>query len=202
MSERQIYDLIKADNIERFQNYVPSIMSPGHKFTRLFSCSIAPLRNRPPLISVAAFFGAVKIFRYLIMQGVDLNELDGLGTSLVTFAVVGGNMNILQLLDEHGVSFDGALFTAAEVGNYEVFMWLFATREIDLRQRKEDNTTILHAAARSGNWRLIDLLLKLDQDHLGLGDFYDILSLLREANRSRSSSDDSEEESEESDLWE
>ena len=199
-SERQVYDLIKADNIEKFQNYVPSVMPANHKFTRLFSCSIACLRNRPPLISVAAFFGAVKIFRYLIMQGVDLGDLDSLGTSVVTFAVAGGNMNILQLLDEHGVSFDGALFTAAEAGNYEVFMWLFSTRQIDLRQRKTDNTTILHAAARSGNWRLIDLLLKLDQDHLGLGDFYDILALLREANRSRSSSDESEEESEE--TWE
>lgn len=196
-SERHLFSALKSDNLDRFQEYVPAFFSPDYQFTRMLACSCPRLHNRPPLLAVAAFYGAIHCFRYLLLQNADISKTDSAGTTVANLAVAGGDIDILNILEDAGASFQGTAFTAAETGNFEVFMWLFATREIDLTERNPDQRTVLHAAASSGNWRLINFLLQNSQDHLHLGDFHDILTLLHESGE-KSSSDCEEEDS---DTW-
>jgi hypothetical protein len=90
---------------------------------RFFLGSITsfPQVDRDEAFAVA-FDRAVRCFRHLLVQNATLNGTDSAHVIIATFAVAAGDLEILLLLDTSAVSFAGMLFTAAEGGNFSVFM--------------------------------------------------------------------------------
>ncbi|OHS98035.1 hypothetical protein TRFO_35642 [Tritrichomonas foetus] len=75
------------------------------------------------LYEAAIVFGSIKCFKYLILNYYDqisLNELP------LSFAVQGGNLEILHLLIQHNCNLDikTALHVSMELNNPEIFDWL------------------------------------------------------------------------------
>ncbi|OHT08525.1 hypothetical protein TRFO_22955 [Tritrichomonas foetus] len=70
-------------------------------------------------IACAAFFGSIKCFKYLLMNGSRL-EL-----SIESFAVSGGNLEIIHICQQHGYNhFSGTMFSCIKYHRYDIFEWI------------------------------------------------------------------------------
>lgn len=76
------------------------------------------VNHRPTLIQYAAFFGSIKCFKWLYLNGADLTLRDdprwndGIrhdGRSLAQFAVAGGKVELVRLCEQAGADFSGCL---------------------------------------------------------------------------------------------
>ena len=103
---------------------------------------------------MAAYHCAVKCFKFLLIQDADLSIVDDHNATLADFAVAGGDVHILSLLDERRVSFFGTLVLAAERGNFNAFLWLLAT------QLEHIGRKVFLAAIKSRNWKLKSFVIQ------------------------------------------
>ncbi|KAK8835619.1 hypothetical protein M9Y10_042332 [Tritrichomonas musculus] len=92
-----ICKLIRNDMIDDFINYVNST---NFQLTSTIESSIFetnPMLNKrnPSLIEYSAFFGSIQIFKYLLLNKVELTE------SLFIYAIHGRNSEIIHLLEEN-----------------------------------------------------------------------------------------------------
>jgi hypothetical protein len=200
-SERVALKSLIRDDVAEFSSIVGPFISVDHKISPLPMVSDRRhlLRNSPPLISVAALFQSVQCFRYLFANDADLTARDIHGRTLADFAVEGGNLEILSVLEQTDISFSGTLFTAAERGSYKTFIWLYLSQAADLAARKRDHTTLLHAAAKSGNMDIFHFVSAQIQDRLTVQDLYEAAALLRDSSAGMSSDDENGIDSESSD---
>ncbi|OHT13230.1 hypothetical protein TRFO_16669 [Tritrichomonas foetus] len=113
------------------------------------------LQNMPTIIQCAAFYGAIKCFKYLFLNGADLTMKDGLSRSVVHFAVAGGNLEIIHLLEQQNASFDDTLQYTAQFHRHEIFMWII-DKHPKLIDKLYDNGIILCKAAVKAN---LDIML-------------------------------------------
>lgn len=195
--ESNLVNYIKNDDIDSFRLLVDSIINVNYKFS-IFTPSLDEyLRFSPSLLAVSAYYQAVQIFRYLLLNGADLTIKDKRNVSIVHFAVYGGNFEILHLLDEYGVSFDGTLFTAAERGLEDIFKWILYYKSEDLHQRRKDGTNLIDASSKGGNWKLTSFILELIKDDLTITEAFRLLKLMKESKYDQSDSSDDDYEYEE-----
>lgn len=149
----EIIDSIFLDSLDDFQRVVTqagdtfdwnqrineSIFSPPHMFAK-------------SLIQFAARCGAVKCFRYLLLNGADRR-----GT--VDSAIIGGNNAIVRILEQEKENFSGALRCAASNHRNEIFRWLEASIFPITTEDSDPNARdAMFGAAESCN---IKLLLEL-----------------------------------------
>jgi hypothetical protein len=94
--------------------------------TRIAATPFTPFSDQhfPTLIQIAAFFGAVNCFKFLISQGAELRVTDHNDMTLPQFAVAGGNIEIIRLCEQCGLHFLGALHTVVRYQRNEIFDWL------------------------------------------------------------------------------
>jgi ankyrin repeat protein len=129
--------------------------------TRIHSSLHLPtsyLQNFPTLIQVAAFFGSVRCFRFLQMNGAELRCTDYNSLTLPQFAVAGGNLEIVRACEQWGLSFFGTLHTSIKFHRDELFDWFMLTPPPD-SDLDADGETPLHAACESNNLYAIHRLL-------------------------------------------
>ena len=120
-----IYQLIKNDDIDKFQNLVSNEgldinqMIPDSVFERALF-----LKDGARLVHIAAFYGSIKIFKYLVLNDVDLEMLDMALQTIVHFAVAGNSPEIIRYLQSNDWDFHGASHIAALLHRYELLDWL------------------------------------------------------------------------------
>lgn len=94
------------------------------------------VNHKPTLIQYAAFFGATKCFKWLYLNGADLSLCDDPrwndsvgyeGRSLAEFAVAGGNVEIVRLVEQTGAKFDGCAEIAVQFKWNLIAEWLELT---------------------------------------------------------------------------
>ena len=168
VSEQQILNNLIEDNVSALREEVENGLDVNQQFFWILGDLPDILTNSPPLISVAAFQCAVNCFNFLLDRGADINKLDELETPLANFAVAGGNMSIITTLDQRGVDFSQSLRIAAEYGHFEIFIWIFKNKGLDLHQRDQYNRTYLHIAAAGGNCKLVQFLIDQGLDVNGI----------------------------------
>jgi ankyrin repeat protein len=159
----EMYLGLKEDNSECLLKAFGEGVSPDATFPKHWHGDPEILKHSPPFLSVAAYYRSEACVRTLIAHGANVHQEDGDHRSAAMFAVAGGSMTIIHLLDEQGVSFRGALRVAAEYGRYETFCWLYATKNPEIDVISPSRTTILHYAARGGNPRIIAFVLRETQ---------------------------------------
>jgi ankyrin repeat protein len=130
------------------------------------------LQHSPPYLSVAAYCGAERCVRLLLCHSADANAVDHLHRSVASYAVAGGCLSILRLLDEFHVSFDGSLCYAAQFGHFHIFWWLCTSQSADLEAVGADDDTILHCAATGGNAQIIRYILKHSEIGINSQNYY------------------------------
>ena len=118
------------------------------------------LTNSPPLISVSVYYKSIKCFKFLLDNGVDINKLDEVDTPISHFAIAGGNLEIIEQLNEKGIDFNNTLHIAAENGQFEVFIYLYKNKNLSLNFKDQYKRTYLHIASSSGNVELVKFLIE------------------------------------------
>ncbi|KAH0787015.1 ankyrin repeat protein [Histomonas meleagridis] len=114
------------------------------------------LWNEPTLLQFAAFHGAVNCFKYLIELGSDLTILSRNNFDVSCFAVAGGNLNIIKILEEKGITFKDAIQISAAMHQHNIFHWLYKNKcPNGLTDIGSELDSVLHAAAGANNTRLM-----------------------------------------------
>lgn len=100
------------------------------------------LQYQPTMLNIAEFYGAVDCFKFLIANGVCFyspkppnNPLNA-GDECKYFndahyAVAGGNIEIIRIVEQGGISFDGCAPIAAYFHHNDVYSWLVETKGIN-----------------------------------------------------------------------
>ena len=173
-AERELLKYIKKDTLDEVMLLVDSTFSVDHKLSFHLIQKDKMISDLPPLISVAAYYRSVNVFRYFIASGADLTAIDRMGRSVVEFAIRGGSFEILHLLDENDVSFKDMLFTAAECGNLKIFLWIYFFKSENIHQRRFDGLTVAHIASLSGNFNLMKFIFDILKNDLTISDMLTI----------------------------
>lgn len=113
------------------------------------------LRNGPTLIQFASFYGSVLCVLELVKRGADilLPDLSNKKTSM--FAIAGGNMKIIEILEYQLDDFKSTPQVATYFIRQEAFNRLMSTNQFDLNQVDDHYASVLHQAAASNNIRVI-----------------------------------------------
>ena len=75
-------------------------------------------RSNANRIEIAALFGSIKCFKYLMIIGDEINE------DACKFAVSGGNNEIIHLCEQKGLQFEDCLLFSSMFHRFEIFEWL------------------------------------------------------------------------------
>ncbi|EAX87037.1 hypothetical protein TVAG_218940 [Trichomonas vaginalis G3] len=86
--------------------------------TTLYSPFEHILDGQTSIINLAALYGSVSIFKYLIVSYVALPK------DLTEFAVIGGNYEIIRICTQSGLDFSSAITAAVEYHRNDILNWL------------------------------------------------------------------------------
>lgn len=145
--------LIKNDSIEQL---IPIISDINFRLKPSIFGLPPFLQNRPTLIECAAFYGSIKCFKYLLLNKADLSLKDNISRTLVDFAIAGGNLEIVRILDQNNLNFADSLKIATSFHRHDVFLWLIENEKCIM-----DGETLCHAAIKAN---LEDLLYMFDNN--------------------------------------
>ena len=125
LKQQTIHHAIETDNVELFAVLLGRSQTDLEQ--TLPDTIIEPcdeLKNGPTLAHVCACYGAVNCFKHLQLQGVDLKKTDDIGTSPSKFAMFGGSLEIVRIIQQLGVAMDDAIDYAIELHRMEMLQWL------------------------------------------------------------------------------
>ena len=98
-NETHICQLIRNDSVDDFISYVnqnsisfTTIIKPS-----IFESNSFLIKNNPTLIEYSAFFGSIQIFKYLILNKIELKP------SIWMFAIHGRNAELIHILEEYKI---------------------------------------------------------------------------------------------------
>lgn len=148
---------LKNDDVEELMSYSTNF---HFDFNQLIKPSVFEpfdmIHEGAPLIHYSAYFGSLKCFKYLYLNGSNLNIKNDEGKTLAHFAVAGGNLEIIRLIEQSNCSFDGALQIAALYHRNKIFNWLLETKTQDITSIHPKFGTVFHQASISNNVELLD----------------------------------------------
>lgn len=81
--------------------------------------------RKETVLELAAHSGSVKIFKYLMLNGMKLNE------KIPNFAIKGGNTEILQILLQNGFSFQNYLLKAVKYHRNDAAQWILQSYNLN-----------------------------------------------------------------------
>lgn len=115
------------------------------------------------IINLAAYFGAIKCFKFLLLNGARLfpsgNYQINESESIENMAILGGNLEIVEIIYSLGFS-SFSLSTATLAHQNDIFFWII---EHGFNQ-SENYIPVLYAAAISNNLPIIIYCLKQGDD--------------------------------------
>ncbi|OHT12816.1 hypothetical protein TRFO_17165 [Tritrichomonas foetus] len=118
---------IRDDDLETFQTYSTNISFDFGMliFNDIFERS-SFLCYRPNLLQYSAYFGSVKVFKYLFLQKVNKEYIDANGKNLLDYIIAGScNAEILHIVDEiPDIYTNYAPITATTFHRYPIYEWL------------------------------------------------------------------------------
>lgn len=119
----------------------------------LFSRS-AILQDSSTPIAFSAAFGSVECFKFLLLNkaSLEFETWNDVSTTLASFAVAGGNTEIVRLVEQENCSFDSAIYVSVQYHQNSIFYWLY--QKLSFEIDKSDALrygTLMHRAAKSNN---------------------------------------------------
>lgn len=118
------------------------------------------LNTGPRLIQVAAFYGSIRCFRYLLLQHADTFLKSRDGYTLVQYAIAGGDIEIVRICDQNQCNFSDSLHFAAMFHRFPLFQWINQNKIYDLSLRNSEGDSILYTTISTDNYRILDYCLK------------------------------------------
>jgi ankyrin repeat protein len=126
----------------------------------------------------AAYKGNLEMMTYLVSQGAKTDIIDSHGYSVANFAARSGvqDIKLYQFLVKHGAQFseeknhDGAnalLLVASSLNDFKLVDY-FTSNGIDLNATDNSGNGIFNYAAKGGNTKMLDMLIKKSVSYKGL----------------------------------
>lgn len=126
------------------------------------------------LLEIAAFFGSIKIFKFLLINNATIRK-----NELREMALYGGNSEIIRLCQQHDIAFDvkfgnlnefnvqtdAPILIAIKMHNFKLLRWLIEDNEIDIKYSPFDPISY---ALRCSNFLAFYYLLRVkyqDSNH-------------------------------------
>ena len=123
--------IIREDDIDTFQEYVSqnNIRINGSINTGVYeSCNLfAAETHEVTIIDYAAYYGSINIFKFLIMNGARVTN------STKISAIVGGNLEIIHILEQENSAFNQFCLTIAIIYNQnDIFDYLISNHGLEI----------------------------------------------------------------------
>ncbi|OHS93634.1 hypothetical protein TRFO_11624 [Tritrichomonas foetus] len=174
--ENGIREIIQRDDVAALREYAanPNFNINMKLMPSLFDSYIMA-SDHPPIIAYAAFHGAIKCFRYMLLNGADPRQTDTLKRTVVHYAIAGGSIELVRICEQERMNFDGALEESVKMYQFEIFEWLQSAMFPELPQNNLTYGSIPVNAARTNNIKMIMFSLENGLD-LNASDEHDVLS--------------------------
>ena len=117
-----------------------------------------------PLLSYAAFHNANKIFKFLLLNGTDPQQrifsnktalIHQYPLSAIHFAVAGGNIEAIKILDERNTDFSYLTFTAVSYFRNDILEWLLDVKEMNIHDYLPNKVSLYQHALSTLNYPAI-----------------------------------------------
>lgn len=173
-SHEKLLTAMKADNLDEFQEAMSIFTDFDIRVTiEKNSSDTVPwmVLDVPPLSCLCAFLAAEQCFNYLLILGIDFEAEDANGRTLGQFAVAGGSMEIIRLIDIHAAENNSDIFEwidakgnscshfAAKFGRMDALQWLW-TKGIKLNPRNDNGGTPFMWSCSSGQLEMAKFLVE------------------------------------------
>ena len=145
-----IASIIKRDSVRaaiRFFSY-PNNSLTGRLDPSVF-CANPFIQYHPTFLQAAAFYGSIGLFKYFILNDLDIYDVDNKLNTLAHFAIAGGNMEVIRFCEELGCTFQCATHIAAMYHRIDLLKYLHQSKGYDLNESDNNGMTVLHRAAES-----------------------------------------------------
>lgn len=178
MPPEKAFIYAKYDDLDKF---VSIASEPDFNINQRLPSSLftdgSMVAHNPYLIQFAAFYGSSRVFKYLMIHGAKINVYDNAQFSTAQFAVAGGNLEIIRLLFNSGVSFLSTLPVAASFLHYELFLWIYYSFKPDINSIDPKFSSILHQCASSANFRTLIFLFQTTNCNVNIRNEIDLTPL-------------------------
>ncbi|KAH0792903.1 cask-interacting protein (caskin) 1,2 [Histomonas meleagridis] len=127
----ELVKVLREDDIQKLQEMSTQ---PNFDFNQCIEPSLYEKNSiineaNVTLIECCAFLGAIKCFKFLLMNGAKVENAG-------KYAVAGGNNEIIRLCEQNNSTFRGAFEKAIEYNRKEIFHYLFDSQIEDLNENK------------------------------------------------------------------
>lgn len=189
MNDSLIAKVIREDDIDQFQEILSKTnisINSTIPYSIFEACQYVNRSesNMPTLIEFASFFGSLKIFKFLMMNDAELSP------SVMDYAINGGNIEIIHILEDSNCSFETALdaaihdqkdeivdyildnklkefdidsiCTAIANLNYKVLVRVLDMLYENANEYDSDGVTPLIYASENNNVEIVNLILSID----------------------------------------
>ena len=162
LKDEEFLKILEKDDVDTLKQHISTVDDAEI----MIGCDIktAPkeLIDGPPLVSCAAFYGAVKCFTFLVEKGANLNELDEGSLSTIQFAVLGKSKEILEMLfnnDKVEKNYIG--FFTLRKGFSDLFFWMLEKKFININDVDFTKSNYAHVCASTGDLEALKKILTL-----------------------------------------
>lgn len=150
---------LKTDN----EKILQSLMKKGLNATDVLTQSEdlpEMLRHEPPLYSACVYYAARKCFKLLASSNQNFYKEDLEGVQISKFAIIGGDCDIIDILNLFGFEFEKDLPFAAKNRCDVVFKFIcqIQVKEFDIDIMDSTNNASVHYAAQNGDLDLLKFL--------------------------------------------
>lgn len=139
---KSLLRIIRDDDLERFKE--ETVANPYFDVNTIFRnesifCYSEILQHNCNYICLAAFFGSINIFTYLLEIGANTNSYrDGGGSSLIKYAIAGGNIDIIQKCEIDPDNIQEVIDSVSEYFRFSVFQWIYDNKLGSLAQFSDE----------------------------------------------------------------
>lgn len=113
------------------------------------------INNKPKLIQYAAYFGAIRCFKFLLLSDATLQEKSISNSRSVDFyAVASNSIEILRIMDQNNCTFYHAYWWSIIFFRPEILEWLINCKGFALNEKFLNQGNCIHAAATSNNVKI------------------------------------------------
>ena len=157
---------IKYDKVETLSKLASEFDFNINQFIvpSLYEPSIL-LRENITLIELAAYYGSVRCFKFLMLNNADTEIKSDSGWTLAQYAIAGGNLEIIRICEQRQLDFSKTYHFAALFNQNKVFDWMNLTMSYPIDEVDKYLGTPLHQAVIGENIGLIyNLIVKYGID--------------------------------------
>ena len=158
-------DAILTDDVEAFTEVINDEELANQKLVIISQKIPKILSHFPPLLSVAAFFGAKEICNYLISMNAKRDATDKNGLSLAHFAAAGGDLQLFKEFvdtenyNDTDICMNYPIHYAALMGHADIVKYIWSKGSDFIKVLSLKMKYPIHLACENGHVDVVDFLL-------------------------------------------